>query len=165
MLDCSALSPLRPALAAPLRCGAVGLALALIAAPLAAGAKADGLVVEEVRDGFAAAEAGLRPGDVLLSWSRPAQPPEHPSPASGRFSSPFELFDAEIEQYRGPVTLSVQRAGQGLEIEMRPGLWRLSTAPNEADGVMALYQDGLRLLRAKDSEAAARRWTEAAAAV
>ena len=72
-----------------------------------------GVVVEEVVKGSAAEKAGLREGDVLLGWRRPAAPPANPSAAEGRLESPFEFFDMLLEQMpRGPLVLSGRREGQ-----------------------------------------------------
>src|SRR3982074_3090241 len=52
-----------------------------------------GVVVEEVTEEPAAGKAGIRPGDVILSWSRTAAPS-----ASGAAESPFDLVEVEVEQ-------------------------------------------------------------------
>jgi CHAT domain-containing protein/tetratricopeptide (TPR) repeat protein len=91
---------------------------------------AGGVVVEEVPEGFAAHQAGLRPGDVLLAWERKAVPPANPEPARGELRSAFDLEHVEREQApRGEVTLSATRGGTPLAVRFPPGEWRLKSRP------------------------------------
>ena len=51
-----------------------------------------GIVVEDVAKSSEGEKAGLRPGDVLLSWSR--------GEAHGEIHTPFDLAEAEAEAAR-----------------------------------------------------------------
>src|SRR5262245_15407997 len=63
-----------------------------------------GVVVEQVLARSGAERSGVRVGDVLLSWSRPADT-ERPA-ASGAFTTLFDLRRAEIEEAsRAPLHL------------------------------------------------------------
>jgi CHAT domain-containing protein len=74
---------------------------------------AAGVLVEEVQHGSLGERAGLKPGDLLTSWGRPASFPANPFPAAGELATPFDLMEALIEQApRGRLTLSGFRAGQ-----------------------------------------------------
>jgi CHAT domain-containing protein/Tfp pilus assembly protein PilF len=83
-----------------------------------------GLVVESIETGTPAHAAGLRRGDVLVSW-RPA------GEGKGRpLVSPFDLARVEIEAApRGPVVLVGSRGGQPLEVRVHHGEWRVETRP------------------------------------
>src|SRR5215472_9043695 len=49
-----------------------------------------GLVVEKVEPGYQANRAGIREGDVLLSWTQ--------GEAFGKFESPFDLIRLDLNQ-------------------------------------------------------------------
>ena len=53
-----------------------------------------GVVVEEVGKSSAGEKAGIKPGDVVLSWVRAAVPPANPVEARGEIGSPFELDES-----------------------------------------------------------------------
>jgi CHAT domain-containing protein/Flp pilus assembly protein TadD len=93
-----------------------------------------GLIVDEATAGFAAARAGILPGDLLQSWERAASPPANPLPASGRLDSPFDLLTVESEQApRGMIRLNGVRAGNPRTWELPPGDWRLTPRPPLGD--------------------------------
>src|SRR5262245_23756711 len=85
------------------------LACLALGAPVVAGVDGTpptGVVVDEVCPDSAAAAAGMRTGDVILSWSRPS------APGDGRRSiqSPFELAQLEVEEApRGEIVLIGER--------------------------------------------------------
>src|SRR5262249_49727850 len=82
---------------------------------------ARGVIVEEVAKGFAAAQAGLAPGDVLCAWERTPGPSD-PDGRHGTVVSPFDLDEVEREESsRGSVTLAVSRAGVPLQVRVAPG--------------------------------------------
>ena len=109
---------------------AASLAALLVAA---GGPSAADVVVESVQAGFAAQEAGLRPGDVLTDWERAAAPPANPEPAAGAVRSPFDLAQVEREQApRGELTLRGERDGAPLTVRVPPGEWRVSARPAAA---------------------------------
>src|SRR5262245_17501121 len=98
-----------------------------------AAARADppaGVTVESVRPGFAAHQAGLRTGDILLGWERATAPPAQAAPAQGELGSPLDVAEVEIEQAPlGPVIVSGLRDGAPLTAHLPPGEWRLDTRP------------------------------------
>ena len=138
---------------------AAGLALGalLLTQTGAAGAaEVSGVVVEDVTKGSAAEKAGLQPGDILVSWTRPGAP-------GGRLASAFDFTDLEIEQApRGQVTLSVERKAGAVSATLPPGAWGLRVRPRMSETSLAAYAEGKRLLEAKDTAGAAARWQEEA---
>jgi CHAT domain-containing protein/tetratricopeptide (TPR) repeat protein len=140
----------------------------LVACSVGAGASravAD-VVVEEVERSGAGALAGLRPGDVVLSWSRAAHPPANPDAQGGPVLSPFDLNEAELEQApRGPVSLHVRRDGQVRDFDLPRGVWGLSTHPLLPGPEIERLLEARRLERSQAPAEAARLWERAAADV
>jgi len=119
----------KPARAIPILAGAVGVLL--FAAPLPGAAREPvGIVIESLAPGSVLSQAGLVPGDVLLGWERDASA-SNPQPARGDFRSPFDVFEASIEQSsRGPMRIVAARG----TFALRVGDWRLKAAPGPAAG-------------------------------
>ncbi len=133
------------------------------AAPSGARVPQPGIVVEEVDEGFAAHKAGLRPGDVLLSWQRAASPPANPEPASGNLDSPFDLDDVKIEQApRGELTVSATRGSERLLVRLAPGEWRLRTRPHLTGSDLETYEDARALIGTEDIDKGLSLWREMA---
>ena len=87
-----------------------------------------GVVVETVGEGSAAARAGIRPKDVLVSWVRPAA--QITPPARGTFTSPFDVREIEIEQSpRAPVTIHGTREAKPFSLTLPAGNWELGVSP------------------------------------
>jgi CHAT domain-containing protein/tetratricopeptide (TPR) repeat protein len=106
----------------------------------------DGIVVEEVKDGFAAHQAGLKPGDVLLAWERSAAPPANPASARGELHSALDLEGVEREQAsRGAITLTVARDGERRPVHLSPGEWRLTARPALDPTDLKAYEDARAL--------------------
>ena len=59
-------------------------------------AESTGVVVEDVVEESAAQEAGIQPGDVIVSWSRAPVPPANPQGEEGSIASPFDVTRVEI---------------------------------------------------------------------
>ncbi len=135
------------------------------AAPPATPAPGPGVVVvvESVKEGFAAYQAGLQPGDLLFHWQRAASPPANPEPASGAVDSPFELLEVEIEQApRGELTVSGTRGGEPLQVRLPPGAWELRTRPRLAAAKLASYQRAEALIAAGNIDQGLSLWRQMA---
>ena len=92
-----------------------------------------GLVVEQVSKNTQAQRAGMRPGDILLSWRRAD---EH-----GEFESPFDLAHVFLEQAsRGPVIVSALRGGQRREWLFCSDAWGVSVRPNFSEQLLSIYR-------------------------
>ena len=86
-----------------------------------------GIVLEEVASGSALEKAGLRPGDVLVSWERSSQPPVAPDPTRGRIDSAFDWIWLTFEEApRGPIRLAGLRQDQAIVFEVAPQSWDTS---------------------------------------
>lgn len=133
-----------------------GLALAFLLLPApssaAKGPKRAPGVVESVEPGGAAEKAGLKPGDVLLSWERAASPPANPEPAKGKFDTPFDLLDAKIEQApRGKFEVSGLREGKAFKAEIPPGKWQVKARPVMAEKKLAAYRKAIDAMETGDT--------------
>ena len=107
-----------------------------------------GIVVERVETGGAAALSGIRRGDVLLSWQRPAIAATPANASRGELGSPFDLSRVEIEQGpRGIVLLAGLREGRTMQFEVPPRAWRVKTRPRLPDQPLAAYLQGEREIR------------------
>jgi CHAT domain-containing protein/Tfp pilus assembly protein PilF len=110
-----------------------------------------GVVVESVEAGFAAAEAGIQEGDVLLSWTCGS--------GGGAIQSPFDLWELETEQRPlGPVTIHGLRGAESHSWVPGADSWSLTARPNFADPLLRLYRDGLRLATSNRLVTASERW-------
>ncbi len=118
----------------PWRTAAVAL-LALTACHRAGLKPSPGVVVEALGAQGAGAQAGLRAGDILLSWQRPAAPPANAGEAEGNFSSCTDVAEMEAEEApRGPVELRVQRGGAVSTLRVPAGDLQVATRPQVASG-------------------------------
>lgn len=147
-----------------LRAGAVrtALSLSLALAVLACPGEPDRpavVAVEKVEPNGAGARAGLRPGDLLLSWRRKAAPPANPEEAGGPIRSCTEFPVIEVEQApRGPVELRLARGKETLSVEMPPGSWDIAVRP------LGRGEEECVALARAQSLAKEHRWPEAHAA-
>jgi CHAT domain-containing protein/Tfp pilus assembly protein PilF len=92
-----------------------------------------GVVVESLGPQGAGVRAGLRAGDVLLSWRRKAAPPANPGEGEGNLASCSDVAEAESEEApRGPVEVRVQRGGAVSTVPMPAGEWQLGVRPRVA---------------------------------
>ena len=103
-----------------------------------------GLVVETVTPGYEAAKAGIHPGDVLVSWERAANPPANALPPRGLFRSPFDLFEAYVDQAprARTLTLDVLRQGKRISIPIGQFPWRLEARPRFSSRSLRLFEEG-----------------------
>jgi len=122
-----------------------------------------GVVVEKVSPGSAADAAGIRPGDLVVTWFREASPPANPEPARGELGSPFDLADVELEQApRGPVTLSGTRGQEALSWTLPPGPWGLEVRPLLVRELLSLYEEGRELVEAGRPGEGVEQWRQTA---
>ncbi len=135
-----------------------------LAAPPGAG---PGIVVEKATPGFEAEKAGLQPGDVLVSWSRGANPPANPRAARGVFRSPFDVPEVFIDQAprAKTLTLAFVRGGKRLSASIAPYPWRLETRPRFAGARLDLWEDGRRRIEQGDLPGGLDAWRRLASAL
>jgi CHAT domain-containing protein/Tfp pilus assembly protein PilF len=137
-----------------------------LAWPVAAqAAGSEGIVVDEVYAGFGGAAAGLKPGDVLLEWSRAASPPRNPSPARGPLRSQFDLVEAELEEApRGELTILGTRGGAPLVVRMPAQDWVVSVSPPLGEADRKAYEEARALVGGEAWERGLAAWRELARA-
>ena len=127
------------------------------------GTEAPGVVVESLSPQGAAGRAGLRPGDVLLSWRRPAAPPANPRAAAGDFRSCTDFAGVESEQApRGRVELRVRRGARVASVELPAGDWQVEVLPRTSAGEgCRAWARARRLTRESRWSEAREAWAEA----
>lgn len=122
-----------------------------------------GVFIEGVKDGSSLEKAGLRTGDAVYAWTRLANPPANPEPASGEILSPFDWREVEIEQApRGLVRLTGQRDGKKKVFEVVPGEWKGTVRPYMPERVLKEYQRGKTLIQADNPQAGIHIWQKVA---
>jgi CHAT domain-containing protein len=124
---------------------------------------AQGVVVEAVATASAPEKAGAREGDVFHAWTRLANPPLHPEPASGTLDSPFDWRWLEIEQApRGIVELRGERQGEPLVLHVPIGLWEAQVRPVLPAELEDLYRRGKELVDKEQVEEGVTWWRQMA---
>jgi CHAT domain-containing protein/Tfp pilus assembly protein PilF len=118
-----------------------------------------GVVVMSAAPLGAAARIGLRPGDVLLTYRRPA--------VMGPLRTCTDLVKVEIEQApQGPVDLEVLREGKVSTAEMPAGDWLVEVVPRSPGGAVSracgAYARARRLTRERRWDEARSAWATAA---
>jgi CHAT domain-containing protein len=125
--------------------------------------RAQGVVIETVAAASALEKAGAREGDVFRAWTRPANPPINPEPASGTLPSPFDWQWLEIEQApRGPVELRGVRQGEPLVLQVPIGLWAAEVRPVLPAELEDLYRRGKELVDKEQVEKGVTCWQQVA---
>ncbi len=139
------------------------LCAGLAGADLRAEAGGAGVVVEEIGAGSALAQAGLRAGDLLSTWERPAEPPGHPALAQGEIETVFAWAWLKAEQApRGSLRLRGERDGAAISFDVPKGAWDARVRPRLAADLLALYGDGRRRIAAGDLEGGLAVWRQLA---
>jgi CHAT domain-containing protein/Tfp pilus assembly protein PilF len=124
-----------------------------------------GVVVEDVGKDSAGEKAGIRPGDVLLSWTRVTGQSTNPEEARGEIQSPFEFGEIEREQSpHGDLRLWGTRAGKSFSLVVPPGAWAITVRPALMEPLLAAYQRGKDLIGAKKIDEGLGAWRDLAAA-
>lgn len=120
---------------------------------------AQGVVVEDVAEASALEKAGVQEGDVFHDWTRLANPPINPEPASGSLESPFDWQWMEIEQApRGTVELHGERQGAPLVVQVPIGLWAAQVRPVLPTDLEGLYRRGKDLVDKEQVEEGTSCW-------
>ena len=119
-----------------------------------------GVVVEEVSKGSAGEQAGIRAGDVLFAWERPASPPANPEKAEGRINSPFDWMWVEMEQGpRATVKVTGDRGGKAMSFEVPLGIWGIMVRPHFFDEeALEAYTEGQAAVALKEFERGIALW-------
>ncbi|MCP4547133.1 MAG: tetratricopeptide repeat protein [bacterium] len=138
----------------------LGLALMLAVLPVNGEiAQGTGVVVESVGAGSALEKAGIRAGDVLLSWKRLPNPPANPEAADGVLTSYFDWLELQVEQApRGTFVLGGRRDSEPKVFTVGPGLWKGEVRPGLPRALEEIYSVGKAHLVSGDVEAAERVW-------
>jgi CHAT domain-containing protein/Flp pilus assembly protein TadD len=136
----------------------IPMSLALACGRAGAPPASPGVVVESASPQGAGARAGLRAGDILLSWRRQAD--------ASPLSSCADFVAAEVEQAPlGAVELQVLRGGKASRLALPPGDWQVEVLPR-ADGAgkeeCRAYARARSLTREKRWDEARTAWDEAA---
>jgi CHAT domain-containing protein len=126
-----------------------------------AGAQA---VVDEISKNSPAEKAGLRIGDVIVSWSRAVVRDD--AGASAPIRSPFDLLLVELEQApRGSISLVTTRGGAHVTRVLPPVPFGLMSRPALPAALLAAHRAAHALAQAGQAAKAAERWRAAAAEV
>jgi len=150
-----------------------GLAAFLAAATLIAQSHSStaqrslGIVVEAVGMDTADLRAGVRPGDLLTSWSLQEAGSRFKT-ASGQLKSPFDLIAISVAQApRGHVTVSAIREGHPLSFDLSPDDWEwvLTARPRFSGKNLDQYIEGRTAFDHHDLDSGAGLWKELASKV
>lgn len=118
---------------------------------------ATGVVVESVEPQSVAEQAGVKPGDLFLMWTRSANPPANPIAAKGRIQSAFDWLLLEKDQSpRGTVMLSGTRAGRQVNLTLPQDNWSFHVRPALVSDLVVAYEQGCDLIRKKEKEGISR---------
>jgi CHAT domain-containing protein/Tfp pilus assembly protein PilF len=111
-----------------------------------------GVVVEGFEQGGTAEAAGVRVGDLILSWDRAPCPgsarpgdspgsPGIPERCSGEFRSVLDVVDVGLEQVpRGRITLNGDRPEGRFSVTPAPGPWGMRVRPPFSGEVLEAYR-------------------------
>jgi len=111
-------------------CPALALAVALLLLSCSRGPAPAGVTVASLDPAGGAARAGLRVGDVLLSWQRDKS--TGAAGAEGALGSCADLSRVEIQEApQGTVTFQAERLGRTFSAEMPPDNWQIEVLPRQ----------------------------------
>lgn len=114
-----------------------------------------GLIVLEIKPGNLIERAGLRPGDILLSWRDPAVAEPHVSP----FDSVFDWWQLIAGLARAKrVILRVQRGPQAIDVAVEPGTWDAIVHPRLPAHLLADFVAGSQDIAAGKLEEGTSKW-------
>jgi CHAT domain-containing protein/tetratricopeptide (TPR) repeat protein len=114
-----------------------------------------GVVVEKVNKESGGEKAGLREGDVLLSWSR--------DDVQGKIESPFDFSYVVVEQQpRGIVMIEGLRNGEKQHWVLGPNILDTTVRPNFSGELSAIYLKSNALAKRGEVKKATLIWEQAA---
>ncbi|HWN44115.1 MAG TPA: CHAT domain-containing protein [Thermoanaerobaculia bacterium] len=144
---------IRRAVLAILCLGLAGAAFAETSGP--------GVAVEALEGGSALDKAGLRPGDLLVSWETPPDPPANPQGAEGEVRTVFDWLGVKAEQApRGTVRLRGERSGTAILLEVSKGSWDARVRPRMATDLLERYTEARRRTEAGETEKGLALWDQ-----
>jgi CHAT domain-containing protein/Tfp pilus assembly protein PilF len=121
--------------------------------PQAAPGLNNGVVVESLVAGFEAEKAGIKPGDVLLEWSR--------GDKRGEITSPFDLNYLRVEEAsRATVKLDGVRGAEKRSWLLGSNTWAIRARPNFQEDLLSIYHEANTLAQAGKLAQAVGRWKE-----
>src|SRR5215212_523570 len=110
-----------------------------------------GVIVEEVGQGSALERAGLRPGDLVLSWAREGD--------TGEIRTVFDWMQVKAEQApRGTVRLGGERGGAAVSFAVARGDWDARMRPRITADLLPAYTEGRQRIAAGDVEGGVALW-------
>ncbi len=126
-------------------------------APVAYAVETAGFVVESLQPGSGGSQAGLRVGDVLVTWWREAAASGPAKRVGGELSSPFDFSEVEREEApRGPVKIEGRRQGEPFTVELLPGRWGIEGRPWFPQDATAIYLEARKYVAADDLDSGLR---------
>jgi CHAT domain-containing protein/Tfp pilus assembly protein PilF len=118
-----------------------------------------GLIVMEIKPGDLLEKAGVRPGDILLSWQDLEDADDRVSP----FNSVFDWWQLLEESARAKrIVLRVLRGQQTIDLLVEPGRWDATVHPRLAAHLLEVFVAGSQRLTAKNLEEGTSKWRELA---
>jgi CHAT domain-containing protein/Flp pilus assembly protein TadD len=122
-----------------------------------------GVVVDDVAEGSAGANADIRPDDVLLAWERPPNPPGNPERAAGTLETVFDWMWLEVEQApRGRIRIRGERNGMPVAIDIPMGNWGIRVRPRLDGSALTGYLQGKAAIGAKQLNEGLAFWSDVA---
>jgi CHAT domain-containing protein/Tfp pilus assembly protein PilF len=104
-------------------------------------------VVEQVAEHTQAQRAGVKPGDVLISWKQAG--------IQGKFKTPFDLSYSFFEQApRGPLEIVALRGTERHSWVFQSDSWGIIVRPNFSDPLLPIYRRSQNLYAAGKLEEA-----------
>ncbi len=118
-----------------------------------------GVIVESVGATSVLAVAGVRAGDMLLSWERTSGPLLEPESSKGHFASILDWYWVVSEQSpRGVIRLVVERRGDHIRLDVPVGDWEANLRPKMSERMLEAYSREEALIEAGKYTEASMLW-------